>query len=80
MVGFLHRRFSRKLMKHLCDLASAAVLAGSDTTANTITLALYHLLTQPKAYERLKAEIEGAGDRWNDVSVQAKMAYLNGVM
>ncbi|KAK7037645.1 hypothetical protein VNI00_010864 [Paramarasmius palmivorus] len=28
--------------------ASAAVIAGSDTTANTMTLALYYLLTQPK--------------------------------
>ncbi|KAL0579556.1 hypothetical protein V5O48_002436 [Marasmius crinis-equi] len=59
---------------------SSAVLAGSDTTSATTTLICYYLVTHPNVHGRLKQEIDGAGDRLDDPSVQAKMTYLNGVM
>ncbi|KAF9261542.1 high nitrogen upregulated cytochrome P450 monooxygenase 2 [Marasmius fiardii PR-910] len=60
--------------------ASAAVLAGSDTTSMTLAMVIYYLLSHPKIYERLKQEIDTAEDDWNDTSVQAKMGYLNAVI
>uniref|UniRef100_A0A0W0F2Y0 Cytochrome p450 n=1 Tax=Moniliophthora roreri TaxID=221103 RepID=A0A0W0F2Y0_MONRR len=60
--------------------ASAAVLGGTDTTSNTTTLIVFYLLTRPKVYEGLKKEVDSMGDRWNDASAQAKMAYLNAVI
>ncbi|ESK87701.1 cytochrome p450 [Moniliophthora roreri MCA 2997] len=60
--------------------ASAAVLGGSDTTSNTVTLIVFYLLTRPNALQRIKEEVDSVGDQWNDVSVQTKMPYLNGII
>uniref|UniRef100_A0A0W0EVS4 Cytochrome p450 n=1 Tax=Moniliophthora roreri TaxID=221103 RepID=A0A0W0EVS4_MONRR len=38
--------------------ASAAVLGGSDTTSNTVTLIVFYLLTRPNALQRIKEEVD----------------------
>ncbi|KAK1233759.1 hypothetical protein PQX77_003076 [Marasmius sp. AFHP31] len=59
---------------------SSAVLGGSDTTAATTTLLCYYLATHSKVYEHLEGEVDAAGDKYDDPSVQAKMEYLNAVI
>lgn len=39
------------------------ILAGADTTATTLTAVLYHLLRNPAAHARLRAELEAAALR-----------------
>ncbi|KAK0611729.1 cytochrome P450 [Immersiella caudata] len=34
--------------------------AGTDTTSNTITMVIYHLVTNPRAYKRLQKELDDA--------------------
>ncbi|KAJ8089129.1 hypothetical protein PM082_014377 [Marasmius tenuissimus] len=60
--------------------ASAAVLAGADTTSTTVTMIVYYLTTRPVIYERLRKEIEDLGDEWDDTGAQVKLSYLNAVI
>jgi len=58
-----------------------AIIAGSDTTSSVLTAALYYLLRNPEAYERLQAEIDGAfpsGEEPLDVTKLVQMEWLNG--
>ncbi|KAF8265715.1 high nitrogen upregulated cytochrome P450 monooxygenase 2 [Lactarius quietus] len=58
-----------------------AIVAGSDTTSSVLTAALYYLLRNPVAYERLQAEVDGAfpsGEEPLDVTKLGQMEWLNG--
>jgi cytochrome P450 len=60
-----------------------AIIAGSDTTSSVLTAALYYLLRNPVAYERLQAEVDGAfpsGEEPLDVTKLGQMEWLNGCM
>jgi cytochrome P450 len=60
-----------------------AIIAGSDTTRSVLTAALYYLLRNPRAYERLQAEVVGAfpsGEEPLDVTKLGQMEWLNGSM
>ena len=60
-----------------------AIVAGSDTTSSVLTAALYYLLDNPVAYERLQAEVDGAfpsGEEPLDVTKLVQMEWLNGCM
>jgi len=58
-----------------------AIVAGSDTTSGVLTAALYYLLRNPVAYERLQAEVISAfpsGEEPLDVTKLGQMEWLNG--
>ncbi|KAH9959236.1 high nitrogen upregulated cytochrome P450 monooxygenase 2 [Russula dissimulans] len=58
-----------------------AIVAGSDTTSNTLTAVLYFLLHNPSAYGRLQEEVDSAfpsGEEPLDVSILSHMEWLNG--
>ncbi|KAH9167157.1 high nitrogen upregulated cytochrome P450 monooxygenase 2 [Lactarius sanguifluus] len=58
-----------------------AIVAGSDTTSSVLTAALYYLLRNPNAYERLQAEVDGAfpsGEEPLDATKLSQMKWLNG--
>ncbi|KAI9445850.1 high nitrogen upregulated cytochrome P450 monooxygenase 2 [Lactarius psammicola] len=58
-----------------------AIIAGSDTTASVLTAALYYLLRNPEAYERLQAEVDGAfpsGEEPLNTMTLSQMEWLNG--
>ena len=57
-----------------------AIIAGFDTTSNAISNTLYFLMTNPTAYKRLQAEIDGLGDNVMDYAAQVHLPYLNGVL
>ena len=57
-----------------------AIVAGSDTTSNTITNVLYFLMNNPIAYKRLQAEINELGDHVVDCAAQVQLPYLNAVL
>ncbi|KAK1831157.1 cytochrome P450 [Podospora conica] len=55
-------------------------IAGSDSTANTITLTLFHLLTNPGKYQKLREEVDPVSSHGpNDIipdSVAKNLPYL----
>ena len=57
------------------------VLAGSDTTASTMSSAVYHVLKNPAVHEKLREELRAADlslpARWKDLK---DLKYLNAVM
>jgi cytochrome P450 len=58
-----------------------AILAGADTTSSSLTAALYYLLRNPVAYNRLQAEVDDAfsrGEEPLDVVKLSQMECLNG--
>jgi len=57
-----------------------AIVAGSDTTSNAITNALYFLMTNPTPYKRLQVEIDSLGDNVMDCATQVHLPYLNAVL
>lgn len=64
------------------------IVAGSDTTATTLTAVFCFLLSERKIYDTLKAELDGAFpttsivDGWPEIEsdILAKLPYLNAVM
>ncbi|TFY79311.1 hypothetical protein EWM64_g4697 [Hericium alpestre] len=57
-----------------------AIIAGSDTTATILSALVFHLLSNPTAYERLQAEVDAAfpqGEEPHDTAKMAGMEYLN---
>lgn len=70
-------------MGELTADAGLLVVAGSDTSSNTMCLALFHLINTPGAYKRLQEEIETAfpGSVADDLSRLGKDCdYLNAVI
>jgi len=60
-----------------------AIVAGSDTTSNTLAAVLCFLLRNPEAYERLQEEVDAAfpsGEEPVDVQILSHMEWLNGCM
>jgi cytochrome P450 len=57
--------------------ASILVVAGSDTTATTVMAALYFLLTNSNAYQRLLTEVRSAFQSKAGITVTAvkKLGY-----
>ncbi|KIM78409.1 hypothetical protein PILCRDRAFT_11126 [Piloderma croceum F 1598] len=57
-----------------------AVIAGSDTTATSLTAILYYLLLEPAKFDRLRSEVDGyfaPGEEPLDSTKMASMPYLN---
>lgn len=57
--------------------------AGSDTTSTTIAAALYYLTRNPKALERITAEVRSNFSNVNDILISRQMGkceYLEGVI
>jgi cytochrome P450 len=60
-----------------------AVIAGSDTTATSLTAILYYLLLEPAKFDRLRSEIDAyfaPGEEPLDSTKMASMPYLNACM
>lgn len=59
----------------------ANVAAGSDTTAATMSAAIYYVLKNPPVHARLRQELDTAGlslpTRWRDLQ---QLPYFNAVM
>ncbi|MFC9874558.1 cytochrome P450 [Nocardia salmonicida] len=60
----------------LCDQLRTLLVAGHETTATTLTWALYHLHREPGLLDRVLAELPGAGD---DPAEQARLPLLDAV-
>lgn len=63
--------------------AVLAIIAGSDTTASTLSAAWYCLFRNPSAMAHLRNEVDSvfpAGDEPLDFSQMTNMPYLNAVM
>ena len=63
--------------------ASIIILAGSETTAVGLTAAMYHILTNPEVYEKLRDEIRSAFKTTSDIKLQdvlSKLTYLAAVV
>ena len=60
-----------------------AIVAGSDTTAAVLSSIMYCLLSNPSAYERLLAEVDGfslSGEDRVDAVHLPELHYLEAVM
>ncbi|KAI0298930.1 high nitrogen upregulated cytochrome P450 monooxygenase 2 [Russula brevipes] len=60
---------------------SLVIIAGSDTTSSVLTAAVYYLLLNPAAYERLQEEVDSAfpsGEEPLDTLKLSHMEWLNG--
>jgi cytochrome P450 len=60
-----------------------AVVAGSDTTATTLTALWYYLLREPSTFDRLRKEVDAyfpSGEEPLDFTKMANMPYLNACM
>ncbi|KAM0328843.1 hypothetical protein ACHAQA_005259 [Verticillium albo-atrum] len=82
---FFHRHAqdpTRFTMYHVLAGCASNIVAGSDTTATSLSGILYHLLRTPTALERLRAEINHAVDGSSRVSWadSQKMPYLQAVI
>ncbi|MEV0545041.1 cytochrome P450 [Nocardia salmonicida] len=60
----------------LCDQLRTLLVAGHETTATTLTWALYHLHREPGLLDRVLAELPTAGD---DPAEQARLPLLDAV-
>jgi cytochrome P450 len=57
-----------------------AIIAGSDTTSSAMSNLFYYLLTNPKTYKRVQAEVDSIGDNVMDYAKLAHLPYLNASM
>ncbi|TFY64573.1 hypothetical protein EVJ58_g2549 [Rhodofomes roseus] len=68
----------------LVSNAVTAIVAGSDTTAASLTHALYLLMGHPTCYKRLQSELDAAfppgGEMPTDSAKLAQLEYLNAVI
>jgi len=73
----------RPQTKVIVDEAWGICVAASDTTGNAMTVATYHVITNPEIYEALKQELRS---RFPDLNQQLayteleKLPYLTGVV
>ncbi len=69
-------------MEEINSTVSFLVLAGSETVAGTCTSAIWFLLKNPSAMERLKEEISGAFTGLEDITVASasNLPYLHAIM
>jgi cytochrome P450 len=58
--------------------ASTLVVAGSETTATTVTAAFYFLLTNPDAYQQLRNEVRSAFNSKTEITITSvnKLEYM----
>jgi hypothetical protein len=58
--------------------AGVLVVAGSETTATTIAAALYFLLTNPSAYDRVQTEVRSSFKSEADINIESvnKLEYM----
>lgn len=59
--------------------ASALIIAGSGTTAVTLTYAVWAILSRPSMRSRLEAELGHLDDDYDDLALE-KLPYLNAVV
>ncbi|KAL4933002.1 cytochrome P450 [Aspergillus undulatus] len=76
------RGYKERTSKELIDEAALFILAGSDTSAYSLTTATCYLLTNPDALGKLRVELDEAmedvrGGRWDEVR---KLGYLMAVV
>ncbi|KAI9374451.1 cytochrome P450 [Aspergillus egyptiacus] len=74
--------YQARSSKELIDEAALFILAGSDTSAYTLTMATYYLLTNPDAMSRLRSELDPVrayirAGNWEEVR---KLPYLMAVV
>ncbi|KAI8633691.1 cytochrome P450 [Xylariaceae sp. FL1651] len=67
---------SEKETKRLGDEAMVLVIAGSETTASTLAVIMYHLLADRQLLARLKAELETVMPDANELPVASKLDGL----
>ncbi|KAI1381694.1 benzoate 4-monooxygenase cytochrome P450 [Hypoxylon crocopeplum] len=68
--------------KQLAAHASDLVIAGSDTTASSLSSVIYHLLQNPSTLAKLADEVRDTFDQYTDItySATASMPYLRAVI
>ncbi|KAK4447336.1 cytochrome P450 [Podospora aff. communis PSN243] len=75
----------RPSVENMAEEAFAILIAASDTTGNAMTVAAYHVITNPRVYAKLMAELTEAfpvGDGLNNMSFAQleRLPYLTGVV
>ena len=73
---------SEKSSARLADEAMNLLSAGTDSTANTLAVIVYHLLSNPDKLQKLQAELRGAlpPDSLTDFSKIETLPYLSAVI
>lgn len=67
---------SEKETRRLVDEAMVLVIAGMETTAQTLAALMYHLLANPPILKRLKRELETAMPDPNELPTASKLDSL----
>ncbi|KAK0639484.1 cytochrome P450 [Cercophora newfieldiana] len=70
----------RPSVEHMVGEAFAILTAASDTTGNAMTVAAYHVITDPKVYGKLKAELAEVDDGEMSFTRLERLPYLTGVV
>ena len=66
---------------NLAAYAQVMIVAGSETTATTLSAMTYYLCRNPLVYQKLKDEVRGTFRSADDItSVKATLPYLNAVI
>ncbi|KAI4870708.1 putative cytochrome P450 [Hypoxylon rubiginosum] len=81
--GLVKRREEWNLsFEKLSSTAFILVLAGSETTATTLSGATYLLLTHPEIMERLKQEVRSAFSSVDDININSvnKLSYMLAIL
>jgi cytochrome P450 len=66
---------------NLAAYAQVLIVAGSETSATTLSAMTYYLCTNPVVYQRLKDEVRSAFRSADDItSVKATLPYVNAVI
>lgn len=66
---------------NLAAYAQVLIVAGSETSATTLSAMTYYLCRNPAAYQKLKDEVRGAFRTVSDISsVKATLPYVNAVI
>ena len=67
---------SEKETRRLADEAMVLLIAGMETTAQTLSALTYHLLANPQILKRLKKELEAAMPDPNELPTASKLESL----